>query len=251
LRKQDEVQWQITPASLQCACASKSSFLNLLLIALHDMVTFPVHISRNAERATVRMRCIRAHPNLILVDTIALNYETDAERELLFKMLRGVSDHIPQPRGDHAGKVDPNASLVQLVSDALVVDLNQVVDQVIWLVNPCEAEELNASTGQFQINPTLLPDVQDLFMTAGSIVSTQLPPFVVFTHGDECGTPPHLLLESYGWHERSRKRVVSNYSELPDGNSTVQRSFERELVALQILAALLVQCQPMLARFLR
>lgn len=208
------------------------------------MVTFPVHISRNAERATVRMRCIRAHPNLILLDTIALNYETNAERELLFKMLRGVSDHIPQPRSiDRAykGNVDPD--LVQRVADSLVVDLNQVVDQVIWLVNPCDAEEPNESTGQFQVNPTLLPDVQGLFMTAGAIVSTQLPPFIVFTHGDDCGTPQHVLLELYGWHERSRKRVVANYAELPDGNSPATvRLFERELVALQILMDLLTEC---------
>jgi hypothetical protein len=196
------------------------------------------------------MRCIRAHANLILVDTIGLMYQSEIELELLYKILRGVSDQIPQPVSiDRTINAEP--TLVKLVTDSLVVDYKQVVDQVIWLVNPVESEEINPESGEFWLNEDLLPKLEDIFLTAGSIVSTQLPPFLVFTHGDEIKSPRHAILSCYDWQERSRKRVVANYTALPDEEEAVQRSFERELVALQLLAEALVQCQPLLARFLR
>jgi len=229
----------------------KSSFLNLLLIALHNLPTFPLHVGRlNQVRGTVRMRCIRAHANLVLVDTIGLQYESPIELELLYKILRGVSDQVPHPVSiDRTVNAEP--TLIKLVTDSLVVDHNQVVDQVIWLVNPVGAEEINGETGEFWLNEKLLPNLEETFMMAGSIVSTQLPPFLVYTHGDEIKSPRHAVLSCFDWQERSRKRVVANYTELPDPEAAVQRSFERELVALQLLAEALVQCQPLLARFLR
>jgi hypothetical protein len=228
--------------------------LNLILIALHNLATFPLAVGNTQhERGTLRMRCVRAHPNLALIDTIGLNYETEVERNLLEKIIRGVVPHIPQPvllERPMSAEVGPD--LIQLIADSLIVDLEQYVHQVIWVINPMFGEEPNHDTGYFEFSDAHLSHInmREVFQRVGGLVATQLPPMVVFTHADECRIAPQALRAALPWHEPSRKCVLANYPELP-GHENVPRLYDREEAALRLLVELLVQCEPSLARFLQ
>lgn len=229
--------------------------MNLILIALHNLATFPLAVGHNQqERGTLRMRCVRAHPNLVLIDTIGLNYESEVERSLLEKIIRGVVPHIPQPvLLQRPIDAEVTHDLIQMIANSLIVDLEQYVHQVIWVLNPLPGEEPNHDTGYFEFSDEHLSHInmREVFQRVGGLVSTQLTPMVVFTHADECRIAPQALRAALPWHEPSRIHVLANYPELPGGHENVPRLYDREEAALRLLVELLVQCEPSLARFLQ
>lgn len=221
--------------------SGKTAFLNLLMIALHNLVTFPLPWATGVH-GTVRIRRLGVHAFLQIIDVIGADYETDAERELLRKIAFGVSDCSRAPRTAYFADEPSSEQLVRMVTDSLAVQPDFAVDEIIWLVNPCGVEpELGLPAKLLSRGP---PRGEDLATVRQS---------VVFTHGDDCGVPAHELWAAgrVCWPcVGNRIYVASSYNQTAH-DAPVPRSMERDLRALEFLAALLVRAQPSLARFLR
>lgn len=219
-----------------------SSFMNLLTVALHNLSTAPLHQQAETDRA-VRLRAVRLHPSLCVIETIGLDYKTENQSLLLLKIISGAEDRIPPPCDIEAMGKMSHDQMVQMVSDSLVEIRENAIDEIVWVVNPN-----SISDKQAELLATLgPPSVNGL---------AQMCKYMIFTHNNNnnntCDVTEYELHETARacWHdEEMRMFFVSGYDKTDDETPLV-RSPERELRALQFLIDLLLRQQPMLTRFI-
>lgn len=194
---------------------SKLSFLNLLLSVMHNLEETPVPQS---QIQLLRVVHARAHPKLDFIDIAGLNYKQEIEWDILRKILRGVETPVP------ARIVAPDQNELEMILTSYKENTNNVADQFIWIVDNLE-------------NLASAESLQSSFASTTAIVKTHLPPLVVVAKPAESTT---LIDEMLPWHEQLRKRTLVNFTD---------RSPEQELVVLQMLIDMLIQCRPDLIEF--
>lgn len=194
--------------------AAKSDFLNLILVAMHNLNSRPLGAAPDVSRGAIRIRRVAAHPKLMFIDVSGISYHSVCAQDLFCKLLQGANDEIKPPQ---ASAEFTELCLTEMVANSLEINAAAAVHHLVWV----------------QYMPNETNDYTEFLTRVGALEHMKMAPSVSFIDNP---TMPPLA------------NILANFA--PSVEDRLTRSPQRELANLRFLADLLKEYAPQCAQML-